>query len=290
MATLDLLDGTYELFRAYFAFPKRQSPDGREVGGVYGLLSTTLALLNEGSVTHIAAATDTVIRSFRNDLFDGYKTGDEVEPVLLAQFPLAERALECLGVTVWPMDHYEADDAIATAAARFASEVEQVRILSPDKDLGQCVTGDHVVLVNRRTNEVVNEEGVRAKFGVAPASIPDYLALVGDAADGIPGIPGWGAKSAATVLDRYGHLDAIPADAADWDVKVRGAAKLAERLAAQREDARLYRDLATLRTDVPLAETLADLEWRGVAREPFIALCDELGFGGIRERPARWAG
>jgi 5'-3' exonuclease len=285
---LHLLDATYELFRAYFGFPKRLAPDGREVGATLGVIETTLSLLREPEVSHVGAATDTVIESFRNDLFDGYKTGAGIEPDLWAQFPLAERALRTLGVVVWPMREFEADDAIATAALRWVDDVEKVIILSPDKDLMQCVVDNAIVSFNRRESMEIDEDGVREKFGISPVSIPDYLALVGDTADGVPGIPSWGAKSASTLLARYERIERIPSDPGDWDVKVRGAARLSENLEANRDAATLYRTLTTLRRDVPIQETLADLEWRGVHRTDFEALCDELGFNDVRTRPHRW--
>ena len=287
---LHLLDATYELFRAYFGFPHRTAPDGTEVGAVYGIIETTLRLLREEGVTHVAAATDAVIESFRNDLFDGYKTGERVEPELMRQFRIAEEALECLGVTVWAMRDYEADDALATAALRWADEVDKVVILSPDKDLMQCVIGDRVVTYNRRARKQFDEAGVMEKFGIPPTAIPDYLALVGDAADGIPGISGWGAKSTSTVLARYVRIERIPPSSGAWDVKVRGAARLSANLEAARPEALLYRTLTTLRRDVPLAESLDDLEWRGADRPRYLALCDRLGFGRIRRRPHRWVG
>lgn len=285
---LHLLDATYELYRAYFGFPKRFAPDGREVGATYGIIETTLSLLREEGVTHVGAATDTVIESFRNGLFDGYKTGEGMEPDLWSQFPLAERALRILGVTVWPMVDFEADDALATAALRWADDVDKVVILSPDKDLMQCVVGDAIVSYNRRERLEVDEDGVIAKFGIEPRSIPDYLALVGDTADGVPGIKGWGAKSSSILIDRYGRLERIPSDPSEWDVVVRGAARLSENLEANRELATLYRTLTTLRRDVPLKESLEDLEWKGVDQAAFIELCDELGFNDIRTRPHRW--
>ncbi|MGZ8785812.1 MAG: 5'-3' exonuclease [Acidimicrobiia bacterium] len=286
---LHLLDATYELFRAFFGGgPDRQAPDGRDVKGVAGLIESTLSLLRQSDVTHLAAATDQVIRSFRNDLFEGYKTGEGLDPNILAQFPLAERALETLGVVVWKMEEFEADDALATAALRFSDEVEQVVILTPDKDLAQCVVGDRVVMFDRRREIVIDEAGVWEKFGVAPESIPDYLGLVGDSADGFPGIPSWGAKSASTLLARYVHLDRIPAEAKDWDVQVRGAERLAENLRDHRQEANLYRHLATLRRDVPLEESLGDLKWKGVHRDAFLALCDESGFNDVRNRPHKW--
>lgn len=286
---LHLLDATYELFRAHFGYPHRLSPSGQEVGAVTGLVETTLRLLRDDDVTHVGAAFDTEITSFRNGLFDGYKTGEGLEPELWAQFPLAERALETLGVVVWRMAEFEADDALATAAMRWCEDVEQVVILSPDKDLAQCVVGDRVVTFDRRQEVMLDEIGVIEKFGVAPESIPDYLALVGDPADGIPGVPGWGAKSTAAVLSHYHRLEAIPRDAAEWDIEVRGAARLAANLDGADSLVGLYRELATLRRDVPLAEELADLEWTGVRREEFSTLCDELGVTGLRGRPHRWA-
>ncbi|MEX2622719.1 MAG: 5'-3' exonuclease H3TH domain-containing protein [Acidimicrobiia bacterium] len=285
---LHLLDGTYELFRAHFGFPNRTAPDGREVGATLGIIETTLALLREPEVSHVGVATDTVIESFRNDLFPGYKSSEGMEQALLDQFPLAERALEILGLVCWKMREFEADDAIATAAFRFCEEVEQVVICTPDKDLAQCVVGDQIVTYNRRQQSFMDEAGVWEKFGVAPESIPDYLALVGDTADGVPGLPGWGSKSASAVLGRFRKLEAIPPDPADWGVAVRGALKLAATLVAQRADAMAYRTLTTLRRDVPLPEVLEDLRWHGVDQPGFLALCDELGFDDIRTRPHRW--
>ncbi|MXX64584.1 MAG: flap endonuclease [Acidimicrobiia bacterium] len=285
---LHLLDATYELFRAYFGYPRRLSPEGMEVGAVYGVVHSTLRLLAEPGVTHLGAATDAVIESFRNDIFPGYKTGEGVEPELLAQFRLAEEALETIGVTVWAMREFEADDAIATAAERWMDQVDRVVILSPDKDLTQCVVKDRVVTYNRRERKRYDEAGVQEKFGVLPTSIPDYLALVGDAADRIPGIPGWGAKSASTLLARYGCIEDIPPSPAEWDVKVRGAARLSTNLESARDEAYLYRKLTVLRRDVPLVETLEDLEWKGAHRSGFIELCERLGFQGIRQRPTLW--
>jgi 5'-3' exonuclease len=288
MPTLHLLDGTYELFRAFFAMPSERAPDGRDVGAIRGLIGSTLALLREAEVTHAGVATDHVIESFRNQLFAGYKTSDGVAPELLAQFPLAEEAFRALGLVVWPMVEFEADDALATAAARWANAVDQVVILSPDKDLCQCVRGQRVVTHDRRRSMTYDEDAVGAKFGVPPRSIPDLLALVGDKADGIPGIPGWGMKTAATVLCAFGSIEQIPDDAAQWRVRLRGADRLAATLAARRADALLYKRLATLRTDVPLRESLADLEWRGVRRAAYVALCAQLGFGELASRPIGW--
>jgi 5'-3' exonuclease len=273
------VDGTYELFRAFYGAPAVRSPDGREVGAVRGLLRTLLSLLAEDGVSHVACAFDHVIESFRNALFPGYKTGDGVPAELMAQFPLAERATAALGIVVWSMVEFEADDALATGAARWRAQdaVEQVVICSPDKDLAQCVRGSRVVCLDRLRRRRLDEPGVVSKFGIGPDSIADWLALVGDAADGIPGIPGWGAKSTSTVLARYRRIEAIPDDVSRWDLSVRGAAKLAGALAGGREDAALYKRLATLREDVPLAEGLGDLEWRGVRRSELTALCHEIG-------------
>jgi 5'-3' exonuclease len=287
---LHLLDGTYELFRAHYGAPPATSPEGREVGATRGLLRSLLALLREDGVTHAACAFDHVIESFRNRLFAGYKTGEGVPEELLGQFPLAERAACALGLVVWPMVEFEADDALATAAARFAAapEVEQVVVCTPDKDLGQCVRGQRVVMLDRRRRLLLDEAGVVRKFGVPPASIPDWLALVGDAADGIPGVPGWGAKSASALLSRYGHLERIPDDEEDWEVKVRGANALARSLREHRPEARLYLELATLRTDVPLAEEREDLRWRGARREGLLPLCRELGETDLPDRVPLW--
>jgi 5'-3' exonuclease len=274
-----LVDGTYELFRAYYGAPSATAPDGREVGATRGFLRSLALLVKSGEATHVAVAFDHVIESFRNDLYPGYKTGDGIEPALWAQFPLVERAAAALGLVVWPMVEFEADDALAAAAARFAGDpaVEQVVIASPDKDLTQCVRGTRVVCLDRMRRTTLDEAGVTAKFGVPPASIPDWLALVGDSADGYPGLPGWGPKSSATVLARWRRLEDIPASAAAWQVKVRGADGLAATLAARRDEALLYRRLATLRADVPLRESLEDLRWRGPDRAALAALCDELG-------------
>jgi len=286
-----LIDGTYELFRAYFAVPPFRSPDGREVGAVRGLVRTLLALLRQDEVSHLASAFDHVVESFRNDMFPGYKTGEGIAEDLLAQFPLAERAVSALGITVWPMVEFEADDAMATAAVRFkeAPGVEQVVICSPDKDLTQVVQGQRIVCLDRRKDQIVDEDGVWEKFGVAPESIPDYLGLVGDSADGIPGIPKWGAKTASAILSRYRHLEAIPPNPGDWEVKVRGADAAAASLAENQEEALLYRKLATLRLDVELAEDLGRLEWRGVPRDEFESLCAEFGFSGMGVQDGQWA-
>jgi 5'-3' exonuclease len=281
-----LVDGTYELFRAHFGAPPARAPDGREVGATRGLVRSLAALLREPGVTHVAVAFDHVVESFRNDLFPGYKTSEGVPDELLGQFPLAEEAARALGLVVWPMVEFEADDALATAAARFAAHpgVEQVLVCTPDKDLAQCVRGTRVVGFDRMRRRLLHEDGVREKFGVGPASIPDWLALVGDTADGIPGLPRWGEKSAAAVLARWERLEAIPDDPARWEVPVRGAAALAGSLRAGREEAVLYRTLATLRTDVPLAESLEDLRWRGPRDAALAALEAAVGEKGLAAR------
>lgn len=266
-----LIDGTYELFRHFFGVPSHHNGDGQEVGAARGVVNSVLALLETG-VTHLGVATDHVIESFRNDLWPGYKTSAGVDPELLGQFDLLEEALQALGVTVWAMSTWEADDALAAAAALAAATpaVEQVVICTPDKDLGQCVTGRRVIQLDRRHQHQIDEDGVRARFGVSPGSIPDYLALVGDSADGFPGLSGWGAKSAAAVLSRYGRIEAIPDAPGQWDVTVRSAPALAATLAANRELAALFKDLATLRHDPavlvgPDAATpsVDDWRWRG---------------------------
>ena len=289
---LHLVDATYELFRAHYSpRPPVRTPDGRDVGAVTGLMYTLLTLLRDEGATHVGCATDQVIRSFRNELYAGYKTEAGVPPELLAQFPLAERAMQALGVIVWPMVEFEADDALATAAARWADrpEVERIWICTPDKDLAQCVRGERVVMRDRRRDRTVDEAGVVARWGVGPASIPDYLALVGDSADGFPGLPGWGARSAAAVLGRFEHLEAIPADVGEWHVDVRSPATLNATLRARWSDALLFRRLATLSTDAPLPQRDPDeLLWQGARRAEFTALCDELGQPRLAERPHLW--
>jgi 5'-3' exonuclease len=276
---IHLIDGTYELFRAFYSSPSSRARDGSEAGAVRGLLRSLLALLGERDVTHVAIAFDHVIESFRNRLYPGYKTGAGIDPQLLAQFDLAETATRALGLVTWSMVEFEADDALATAAARFAGSagVQQVVLCSADKDLAQCVRDGHVVCLDRMRRRVLDEAGVIEKFGVPPASIPDWLALVGDSADGFPGIPRWGAKSAARVLAVYQALDRIPDDPGAWQVQVRGADALAANLRSMRDDARLFRQLATLRTDVPITETPHDLCWRGPDAPALVALCDALG-------------
>jgi len=286
-----LIDGTYELFRHYYAVPPARDAQGREVGAVRGVVTSVLGMIN-GGTTHLGVATDHVIESFRNRMWRGYKTGEGIDPELKSQFPLLEEALAALGVAVWPMVEYEADDALAAAAAAAARspEVDRVVICTPDKDLAQCVRGTRVVQMIRRTRTIRDEAGVRAKFGVGPESIPDYLALVGDSSDGYPGLPGWGAKSAAAVLRRYGSIDDIPAKASAWDVPgVTGAVRLAAVLADQHDDAILYRTLARLRLDTPIPQkTAAELEWRGAPRGNWEAFCDRWGLERLRSRPHRW--
>ena len=287
---LHLVDGTYELFR-YFLSPAavfdRSAP--AELRAVRGVVGSILGMLEEGA-THLGVATDHVIESFRNRLWPGYKTGEGLDPLLTAQFEPLEQALGALGVVVWPMVELEADDALAAAAAMGAADarVEQVVVCTPDKDLAQCVRGDRVVQLDRRRREVRDEAGVVKKFGVRPASIPDWLALVGDAADGFPGLPGWGAASAAVVLARYGHLERIPERAAEWDVPVRGAARLAATLVEQRERARLFRALATLRVDAPVGVDVDSLRWTG-PRGDFAAWTARLGTPALSERATRLA-
>lgn len=286
---LHVIDGTFELFRAHFSKrPGQTSPAGQDVKATVGVMSAVLSLVDDQfeQATHLAVAFDNPIESFRNDMFDGYKTGEGMDPVLTDQFEIVEEAVRACGVTVWSMDRWEADDALATAAVRWRGDVDQVRIMTPDKDLGQVVEGDRVVQVDRIRSKVINEAGVLDRNGVAPASIPDWLALVGDTADGIPGVPGFGAKTASTLLQRYGRVDQIPADAADWDVKVRGAAKLGVTLAGMRQEVALYRELAVLKTDVPLAESLDDLRWRGARRAEFESVAARLG--GVRYQPRQW--
>ena len=282
-----LLDGTYELFRHFYAMPKQTDRDGHEVAAIIGVLGSVLGMF-EGGATHLGVATDHVIESFRNDLWAGYKTSAGVEPDLLAQFHPLEDALGAMGVVVWAMKEFEADDALAAAAQRAAASppVEQVIICTPDKDLSQCVRGERVVQFDRRKREQRDERGVVARFGVGPASIPDYLALVGDSADGFPGITGWGEKASSAVLGRYAHLERIPAKSTDWSVPVRGAARLAAALQENRDLALLFRTLATLRTDVPVFTDVEELRWRGPSME-FQGVAQRLGAPGLWDRARR---
>ena len=286
MLDVYLIDGTYELFRHYHALPKAKDADGREIAAVRGVVKSLLYLMN-GGVTHIGVATDHIIESFRNRLWPGYKTSDGIEPDLWSQFPLLEESLVAAGIVTWPMVEYEADDALAAAAAAAALDpgVNRVLICTPDKDLAQCVRGTRVVQMDRRRRTVRDEAGVIAKFGVPPLAIPDYLALVGDSADGYPGLPGWGVKSAAAVLARYGRLESIPEDAREWHVNVMNSAGLAATLRNQRKFAFLFRDLATLRTDIPLFKSVEELRWAGPTPE-FAALAARFDAAVTEQPPA----
>jgi 5'-3' exonuclease len=291
-ARLHLVDGTYELFRAHFSKrPARTDPAGRDIKATVGLVSSLLALLDDEAeaVTHLGVAFDRPIESWRNEVFEGYKSSAGVDPALLAQLADAEAAARTLGLHVWRCERVEADDQLASAAVGFAPEVAQVRILTPDKDLAQVVEGSRIVQVDRARGTLRDEDGVRERFGVAPRSIPDLLALVGDDADGIPGLPGIGAKTAATLLARYGDLEAIPTDPAAWDVTVRGAARIAATLTERREEALRYRELTRLATDLAPGVSLAGLAHQGVPRQGYLDWCDALGLGQLRDRPRRWA-
>jgi 5'-3' exonuclease len=287
---IHLIDGTYELFRHYFAVPKVENAEGLEVGALRGVVHSLLGMLEDGA-THMAVATDHVVESFRNDLWAGYKDGSGIEPELLAQFHPLEDALRAVGIVVWPMVEYEADDGLAAGAAIALADarVEQVFICTPDKDLAQCVVADRVVQFDRRKRLVIDRAGVVEKFGVEPESIPDYLALVGDSADGFPGLKGWGAKSAGVVLGRYGYLEEIPSAVDDWDVTVRGAAKLAATLSDQMEDALLFRRLATLDVTAPVSAGIDDLAWHGPA-EGWRRTLEAMGLEGIVRRVERMQG
>jgi 5'-3' exonuclease len=289
---LHLVDGTYELYRAHYApRPEHRSPAGADAKATTGIVESMLSLLHasEEAVSHIAVVFDNPIRSFRNDLFAPYKSDEGVPPELRAQFDPAEEAIRAIGVTVWSMREYEADDGLASGARRFRDEVEQVRILSPDKDLGQCIEGDRVVQVDRRQRKVTNEVAFRAERGFAPRSMPDFLALTGDSADGFPGLPGFGKKSASLLIGAYEHLESIPVDPLEWKVKPRGATQLAATFAERREEAVLFRILATLVDTVSLKETLEDLKFRGVPRARFENWCDELGIQRLKSTPQRWS-
>ncbi len=287
---LYLIDGTYELFRAHFGAPPRSAPDGRPIGAVTGLVQSLLLLLREERPDFIGCAFDHVVESFRNDLFDGYKTGDGVPEDLFAQFSLAETATRSLGITVWPMVEFEADDAIASATAKWKDDpnLEKIVICSVDKDLMNLVDSSRVVLWDRRRNLTYTEAQVVERYGVSPYSIPDYLALVGDSADGIPGVPRWGAKSTATVLSEYGRMENIPESYDDWTMTVRGGKALAQNLSANRENALLYKTLATLRVDAPVSECLQAVRWEGVPRREYLDLCDDLGLERLKDLPHRW--
>jgi 5'-3' exonuclease len=289
---LHLIDGTYELYRAHYApRPGHTAKAGWDAKATIGLAASMLALVNdpEEAVTHIAVAFDNPIRSFRNDIFEDYKSDEGVPPELHAQFDPVEDAVRALGITVWSMKEFEADDGLATGARRFGDQVGQVRIMTPDKDLGQCLRGERVVQIDRRQKKVTDEAAFRALRGFGPASMPDFLALTGDTADGIPGLDGFGEKAAGLLVGAYGTLEAIPDDAAKWSVQPRGAARLAQTLREQRADAMLYRKLATLEHDVPLPSALGDLRFAGVPRAKFLAWCDELGVTTLQSMPKRWA-
>jgi 5'-3' exonuclease len=295
---LHLVDATYELFRAHYApRPPVLGRDGIPLSGVSGLVEQLLYLLREEGATHVGAATDRVIESFRNDLYPGYKSSAGMPPELLAQFPIAEAAVEALGIVLWPMVEFEADDAIAAATTRFAEDerVERILVCTPDKDMAQLVRDDRIVLWDRRRGLVYDDAGVREKWGVAPTSIPDYLAVVGDSSDGYPGIPGWGAKSAGAVLSRYGHLEDVPARASAWEVPGTGGSRAATLAASLRDhwaEAMLYRDLARLRTEddgVPIRQHDPDeLRWDGAPRAEWEAFCEEWGLARLVKRPHRW--
>lgn len=288
MSRLHLVDGTFELFRAFYSQrPHVEAANGMSFKGVSGVVQSMISLLRTESVTHIGAAFDNPIESFRNDMFAGYKTGAGIDPELRAQFDPVEEAVAALGITVWSLNEFEADDMMATAAARWESEFEQVRLMTPDKDLGQCLDGDHIVQVDRIRRRTINEAALRERRGVAPESIPDYLALVGDTADGIPGLPKFGEKTASRLLGKWIHLEDIPLDVEQWK-GIRGAAGLVDTLRERFDDALLYRDLATLRRDAPLPETLDELAWRGVPREAFSEWCAKWGQEDLLGRPHRW--
>jgi 5'-3' exonuclease len=288
---LHLVDGTYELYRAHYSpRPGHLDPSGADAKATVGIVESMLALLHEAdeAVTHIAVAFDNPIRSFRNDLYAPYKSDEGVPPELHAQFDAAEEAIRAIGVTVWSMREYEADDGLASGARRFRDEVEQVRIMTPDKDLGQCIRGDQVVQVDRRQKKLTNESAFRINRGFGPESMADYLALTGDSADGFPGLPGFGTKTAGMLMGAYRHLEQIPADWSAWTVKPRGASQLAATLIERRDEAILYRKLATLIETVPLKESLDDLKFLGVPRERFERWCDQLGVERLKTAPRRW--
>jgi 5'-3' exonuclease len=281
-----VIDGTYELFRHFFALPPATDVDGREISAVRGILASVLSLIEHGA-THIGVATDHVVESFRNELYPGYKTSEGVPPELLAQFPILEEALEAMGVVVWPMVYYEADDALAAAASKASADerVHQVLICTPDKDLSQCVVGTRVVQLDRRRGIVRDEAGVMARFGVKPQSIPDYLAVVGDTADGYPGLPGWGEKTAALIFSQYVHLEGIPRDWREWQSSIRRCQALSESLFSGWNDALLFRTLATLRLDVPVFDTIEDLRWKG-PQPTFTELCRRMQSPSLQRRAA----
>ena len=287
---LYLVDGTYELFRSHFGQPPRTAPDGMPVSAVRGLIQSLLSMLRKPDVTHIAVAFDSEVKSFRNEIFPSYKDGSDTPADLYQQFALAERAVDALGITCWPMREFEADDVLGTAAVTYIEDkrVEQILICSPDKDLSQVVTGNRIVCLDRRKNLIIDENEVERKFGISPRSIPDYLGLMGDSSDGIPGVPKWGAKASSTLLARYGFIESIPKDYRLWDVSVRGASSLSMSLEKHRLEANLYKRLATLRMDVPIVQSVDELEWRGADKSLFPELCIELGISNLRESPNKW--
>jgi len=291
MTKVHLVDGTYELFRSHYGQPPRIAPDGMPVSAVRGLIQTLLSMLKMNQTTHIAVAFDSEVESFRNEIFPEYKDGSSTPEELKMQFLLAERAVSALGIVCWPMREFEADDALGSAAIKYSQDpsVEGVVICSPDKDLTQVVSGKKVVCLDRRRNQILDEEGVKNKFGVFPESIPDYLGLMGDTSDGFPGIPKWGAKSSSTLLARYRFIDQIPSDYRLWDVTVRSAVSLSLSLEGHREDAELYKTLATLRLDVPILETVSDLEWKGAHPVMFPQLCTEIGMENLSRQPSKWS-
>lgn len=288
MANLHLIDGTYELFRAYFSAPKALS-SGAEIGASRGFAGSLITLLKDPAVTHVGCAFDHTITSFRNELFDGYKDGEGLEEDIVSQFETVERVCAAMGIVVWPMVEFEADDALASASVRYRDDADTIYLATPDKDLCQMVDGDRVLLWDRRREILLDRQGVIDKFGVTPESIPDYLALVGDSADGIPGVPKWGAKSSAAVLAIYEHLEHIPSDATQWALKPRGASGLSASLEANRNNALLYRTLATLRTDAPLAQTFDELRWQGPERTMLREVASELGSATLEDRVMRLA-
>jgi 5'-3' exonuclease len=285
-----LVDGTYELFRSHFGQPPRLAPDGMHVSAVRGLIQTLLSMIKKRNVTHIAVAFDSEVKSFRNDLYSGYKDGSETPEELRMQFTLAERVVAALGITYWPMIEFEADDALGTAAVTYSQEkqVDQVLICTPDKDLSQVVSGNRVVCFDRRKNLILDEFGVIQKFGVSPQSIPDYLGLMGDSSDGIPGIPKWGAKASSILLARYESIEKIPKDYRWWDVDVRGASALSQSLEENRVEAAMFKRLATLRLDVPISKNIGTLEWKGADPNLFPQLCEELGMPNLSRQPHIW--
>ncbi len=288
---IHLLDGTYELFRSHFSQPPRTAPDGMPVAAVRGLIQSVLSLLKHGEVSHVGVAFDSEVKSFRNNIFPEYKDGSETPPELAVQFALAERAIGSLGITCWPVTEFEADDLLGSAAIHYSkdSRVTQVVICSPDKDLSQVVRGAEIVCLDRRKRLVLDEDGVIDKFGVGPSSIPDYLGLMGDSSDGIPGIPKWGAKSSSIILARYDSIECIPRDYRLWDVNVRGATGLSSSLECHREEADLYKMLATLRLDLCIPQSVNELEWLGADRELFPALCNDLGMPNLLQQVHKWA-